>query len=127
MGLKYARNIFKQRSICFVISDFSQLELSKEGFANTARKHDLVALGVSDPGEANLPSVGFVRWVNAETNTTNWIDSSSAQVRRDYQKNDTLRKEKNEAFFLQLGIDAAFFEVGDHVYLPLLQLFKRRK
>lgn len=127
MGLRYARNIFKQRSICFVISDFSQPELSKEGFANTARKHDLVALGVRDQGEGNLPDVGFVRWINAETNTTNWIDSSSAVVRRDYEKNYRLRKERNELFFQQLGIDAAFFEVGDHVYLPLLQLFKRRK
>lgn len=127
MGLRYARNIFRQRSICFVISDFSQSELNKEAFANTARKHDLVALGVTDPGEANLPNVGFVRWVNAETNATNWIDSSSAQVRSDYRKNFELRKAKNEAFFKQLGIDAAFFEVGDHVYLPLLQLFKRRK
>ena len=69
----------------------------------------------------------FPAQMNAETNATNWIDSSSAQVRSDYKKNFELRKEKNEAFFKQLGIDAAFFEVGDHVYLPLLQLFKRRK
>lgn len=126
-GLRYARNIFKQRSICFVISDFSQAELSKEGFANTAKKHDLVALGVTDPGEGYLPNVGFVRWINSETKATNWIDSSSAQVRRDYANNYNLRNEKNQGFFKQLGIDAAFFEVGDHVYLPLLQLFKRRK
>lgn len=127
LGLTTARNVFKQRSICFVISDFAQQELDKESFAKTARKHDLLALGVSDPGEKNLPNIGYVRWFNAETNTTSWIDSSSKQVRKTYEELIDNRVKRNEQFFQNLGIDAAFFEVGDHVFQPLMHLFKTRK
>lgn len=126
-GLMRARNLYRQRSICFVISDFSQADLSKEEFTKTARKHDLIVLGVGDSGEKKLPDIGFVSWFNAETNTTNWIDSSSKQVQEEYQQLYQNRLKRNEQFFQNLGIDAAFFEVGDHVFRPLMQLFKNRK
>lgn len=127
VGLSYARSVLKQRSICFIISDFTEVDSIKEGLANTARKHDLIALSVADPGEKKLPDVGFVRWLNAETGATNWIDSSSPKVRQAYEEKQEQLLAKNADFFRKLGIDSAFFEVGDHVYYPLYQLFKQRK
>lgn len=126
-GLKYVRAILKQRSICFVISDFTDVQNIRDGLANTARKHDVVAFGVTDPGEKELPDVGFVKWMNTETGTVNWIDTSAATTRGLYRKKMDEMETRNADFFKQLGIDYAGFEVGDHVYLPLLQLFKRRK
>lgn len=126
-GIKFMRSGLKQRGICFVISDFTDTAMIREGLANVNRKHDVIALGVTDSGEKELPNIGFVKWMNAETGETNWIDTSSANLRKEYAANQNELLSRNKEFFKQLGIDFAQFEVGDHVYLPLMQLFKTRK
>lgn len=65
--------------------------------------------------------------MNTETGMVNWVDTSASSTRGDYRRKMEEREIRNSEFFKQLGIDYAGFEVGDHVYLPLLQLFKRRK
>ena len=87
----------------------------------------MIALDISDAGEKDLPNVGFVKWMNAETGETNWIDTSSPTLRKSYREKQVELQKRNEEFFRQLNIDSAHFEVGDHVYLPLFQLFKKRK
>lgn len=126
-GIKFLRSGLKQRGICFLISDFTDVSAIREGLTHVGRKHDVIALGVSDNGEKVLPNIGFVKWMNAETGETNWIDTSSAQLRKDYEQKQINLLTKNKEFFKQIGIDFAQFEVGDHVYLPLLSLFKNRK
>lgn len=126
-GLKYAINIQKQRSICFLISDFMDAQPLRDGLAMAARKHDLIVLQLEDPGESELPDVGFVKWMNAETGRTNWVDTSSPAVRKEYAERQAARKKTNQELFDSLGIDSCTLNSESGVFLPLMSLFKRRK
>lgn len=126
-GLKYVRNIHKRRSICFVISDFNDLESCKDAFANTATKHDLLTIQITDAGEKMLPNLGFVRWKNAETGKITWVDTSSVAVQNQYKVKQEEQLKKNEFIFQQLKIDTVVLETGQNTFQPLLQLFKHRK
>lgn len=127
VGLKYALNVFKKRCVCFIVSDFMDLPAIKDGLITLSRKHDLIALQLEDEGEQTLPNVGFVQWINAETNTTTWVDTSSAKVRQEYADRQEKRKVANQELFDSLGIDSCVLKGGDSIFLPLMHLFKRRK
>ena len=92
-----------------------------------ARKHDLIVLQLEDPGESQLPDVGFVEWMNAETGRTNWVDTSSPAVRKEYAEKQAARKIANQELFDSLGIDSCTLDSDGGVFLPLMSLFKRRK
>lgn len=125
-GLQIARSLLKQRSICFIISDFND-ELPEKEFSKTAQKHDLIALGVEDPAEKVLPNLGLVQLFNAETNTQNWIDSSSPKVQKEYAQQFETNKQNALEMFAKNNINAAFFEVGKPAFNQLYHFFKARR
>ncbi|HRP52121.1 MAG TPA: DUF58 domain-containing protein [Fluviicola sp.] len=125
-GLQIARSLLKQRSICFIISDFND-ELPEKEFSKTAQKHDLIALGVEDPAEKVLPNLGLVQLFNAETNTQNWIDSSSPKVQKEYAQQFETNKQNAQEMFAKNNINAAFFEVGKPAFNQLYHFFKARR
>ena len=126
-GLRHAVSFSKQRSICFLISDFIDAEAIRDGLVAASGKHDFIALQVEDEGEQSLPNVGFVQWMNAETGRTTWVDTSSAKVRHDYADKQLKRKQANDELFRSLGIDNATLKGGESVFLSLMGLFRRRK
>ena len=126
-GLRHAVSFSKQRSICFLISDFIDAEAIRDGLVAASGKHDLIALQIEDEGEQSLPNVGFVQWMNAETGRTTWVDTSSAKVRHDYADKQLKRKQANDELFRSLGIDNATLKGGESVFLSLMGLFRRRK
>lgn len=126
-ALKYVRNIHKQRGVCFLISDFTDLATIRDGLIATAKKHDLMALQVEDEGESELPDVGFVRWRNSETGLISWVDTSSGKVRNDYAMHQQHVRESSQSTFESLNIDYALMFTGQPVYATLLELFKKRK
>jgi uncharacterized protein (DUF58 family) len=126
-GFKLAHQLLKQRSICFVVSDFTSTETLHDGIATVAQRHDFIALHLSDLGESELPNIGFVQWINAEDGTTTWLDSSDRKVRIDYKSKFLERIQNAEKCFIKLNIDSVFLSVGDDVHRKLLTLFKKHK
>jgi len=85
LALEYFNNVVKKRCICFVLSDFIA-----DGYDTAlriaARRHDVIGMHIYDPKEKELPNVGLIRVVDAETGKLHFLDTSSAKV-RDAQKN----------------------------------------
>ena len=126
-GLKFLRNTQKQRSIGFVISDFIDSNSFQEGFNVNKRKHDLVAIRLSDPAEMVLPDMGMIYLYNAESNRKTWVDSSSATVRKMHEA--SVKQTENQLFgiFKQLGIDQTTICTTDDYIPKMVQLFQARK
>jgi uncharacterized protein (DUF58 family) len=62
-----------------------------------ARKHDLVGIHLYDPREEELPNVGLLRAVDAESGEPRWVDTSSRRVREQYAR----WFQENQAYFQQ--------------------------
>lgn len=124
-ALRYLTNAIKKRSTVFVISDFIDSDFSKA--LRIARyKHDLVALRVYDRHEAELPNIGFVKFMDTESQKVEWVDTSSAKVRKHFRAKWKQYDQNLNETFRKTGVDWASVTTGHDYVKPLIQLFKRR-
>ena len=124
-GLRYLTSVIKKRSIVFLISDFLD-ENFEDALKIANRRHDLVALKVSDKREGELPSIGLLKVKDAETEKEIWVDTSDKKVRNEYQKWWKNSEQKLDEIFMKSGIDNAKLKTGEDYVRPLINLFKRR-
>lgn len=125
-GLKFFSSVVKKRSICFVLSDYICDNSFLDSFKTVRKKHDLIALKLSDPSEYDLPSLGMIQLFNAETGAKTWVNSSSHKVKSTLKKSFQTREQFLEKEWKKMGVNYQLF--GTHQdYIPLLiQLFKNR-
>src|SRR5262245_44103228 len=65
-ALDYLNRVLPRRAIVFLLSDFGDAGYEKT-LKHTGRRHDLVAVQVSDPREQTLPAAGLVEIEDSET------------------------------------------------------------
>ncbi len=132
-GLQYLSSIIKKRSIVFVVSDFYDPSLVnpknglEEALKIANRKHDLVALKISDQRETELPDIGLVNFLDAETGMDLWIDTSDPKTRNNFKKQRQLHDALLNTLFSKSGIDKAELYTGQNYIQPLMKLFKKRE
>jgi uncharacterized protein (DUF58 family) len=125
-ALEFLNNTVKKRSVVFLISDF--LDTAYEDvFAITKRKHDLVALKITDPFEKELPPLGFVQMTDPETGEKKHIDTSNISIRQDYKKWYLTFAEYIKHVCLKTGTDMTELSTREDYVKPLIQLFKQRE
>ena len=103
-ALEFVNRVQKRRGVVFLMSDFL-CPTDRRLLAGTSRRHDLVAITVDDPREAELPDVGLVWFEDAETGRRVQIDSSSPLVRETYKRQWSAAREKLAQSFRRAGID----------------------
>lgn len=124
-ALEYTTNVIKKRSTTFLISDFMDADFSS-AMRIASKKHDLVALRVSDRRESEMPNIGLVKMYDAESNQYHWVDTGDATLRKQY-KETSLRQEKYlEDTFTRTGVDVANINTKVGYIKPLMTLFKKR-
>lgn len=126
LALRYLDNVVSRRAVTFVISDFFAKDFKKPlSIAN--KKHDVVAITITDPRESKLPDAGIVELVDAETGKDYMIDTSSAKLRERYEKKayETLRERSR--LFSQVGVDNIAISTDRSYVEEFIKFFKMRK
>jgi hypothetical protein len=132
-ALRYLTNAIKKKAIVFLISDFiDEKFLGEQKRGNDAlrianKKHDIVALRISDKRETELPNVGLIRVRDAETGKLKWIDTANASIRQLYSKTSAKREARLKDIFNRSGIDSATIGTSESYIKPLMNLFKKRE
>jgi len=125
LALDYLGRVLNKRGVVFLVSDFLDRNFERP-LKVLARKHDLIAVTVTDPREIALPDVGLAEIRDAETGETMLIDTGSKTVRSRYRR---LAEEKRKALsdlFRSTGIDhIPLFTDRDYV-LDLVKFFRKR-
>jgi uncharacterized protein (DUF58 family) len=125
-GLDFLNRVRRRRAIVFLFSDFLDegYELS---FKRTARRHDLIAVRVTDPREEELPAVGLLRVEDAETGERLLVDTSSRQAREAYREAALGRREAVRQLARSSGTDLIEVSTeGDHLD-ALVRFFRLRE
>jgi uncharacterized protein (DUF58 family) len=124
-ALHYLNRVLTRKAVVFLVSDFQATAYERE-LGITARRHDLIALPVLDPHEAELPDVGIVTFEDAETGEQVEVDTGKASVRAAYaglaarhsqDLANLLRRKRVDSIPLQTHVD----------YLPALRAFFRTR
>ncbi|MBK6767176.1 MAG: DUF58 domain-containing protein [bacterium] len=125
-ALEYMLNVLKKRAIVFLISDFIDDSYFKP-LRVCARKHDLLALHLTDPREYSWPSAGLVKLHDAETGKSLWIDSSSTSGQKALQVEHRRWQEGVKQTMQRSGADYVSINVAEDYLRNLVTMFKRRE
>ncbi len=125
-ALRFLINAIKKRAIVFLMSDFLDGDFEKS-LIIASRKHDLIGIKINDIREKEIPNLGLVNIVDAESGENIWVDTSNRAVRTElmewFDKHDLAVKNS----FNRAGIDFVRIFTGEDYVKALIQLFKRRK
>ena len=126
MALKYLTNVIKKRCTTFMISDFIDLKDYKNDLTIANRKHDIVAMQVYDKLETELPRVGLMKVLDAETGSEQWVDTSSRKVHEAFKAWWRKRQAVVQDVFNRSRVDNVSVRTDEDYVKALLSLFKKR-
>jgi uncharacterized protein (DUF58 family) len=124
-ALQFLYRTITKRSVVFVISDFLGEDFTRP-LRVAARKHDVIAITVTDPREEDLPAVGLIDLEDAETGRRVLVDASSRRTREAFRRWAVERRAARESLFRSIGVDALELFTDRPYEVPLQRFFHRR-
>lgn len=125
-ALDYLGRVTHKRCVVFLISDFQTGGFEKP-LRILGKRHDLIALSITDPREISLPDVGLVELEDAETGERVIIDTGSASVRREYEQLGRQRSNRLRDLFRSMNIDHTEVITGRDYVKDLVGFFRTRE
>jgi uncharacterized protein (DUF58 family) len=126
LALRSAASLLKQRAVIFVVSDFLAAGYEK-ALKTLNRRHDVVALPITDPREIGMPASGLVRLRDAETGTTRVFDLADPAFRTAWARGATSPFPAPLAVFKSAGIDSIPLFTDAPYEMALVRFFKERE
>ena len=125
-GLEFLNRVQKRRAVVFLISDFLAPS-ARQALAVTNKRHDLIALSVSDRREHVLPDVGFITVVDAETGEIVELDTRDRRVRQLFETRTRRHTDHLSEEFKQVGVDELPIRTGEDYLVTLRRFFHMRE
>lgn len=125
-ALEYLGRVETRRCIVFLLSDFQDTDFEKN-LRIASRRHDLIALSLSDPCEEELPNAGLLLLEDAETGERVLVDSGNATVRARYAEAARQRKHNLQELMRRTSIDHTAINARDDYVRDLIAFFRMRE
>jgi uncharacterized protein (DUF58 family) len=125
-ALEFLMSVTSRRTICFVVSDFLDGEYER-ALRAANRRHDVIAVLVTDPRELEVPPVGMVALRDAETGRSRLYDAGSRRFREEMQRAADGRVKDLERRLRASAIDFIHIDASGSVVDPLVQFFRMRE
>jgi len=125
-ALDFLNRVLVRRAIVFLLSDFLDRNY-EQALKRTGKRHDLVAVPIRDPGEAELPAVGLLELEDAETSRQVVVDTARAEVRAAFGRQARQRREQLIQLTRSAGVDTIEVSTDGGHLDALVRFFKLRE
>ena len=125
-AVEFLSSVQKRRTTAFILSDFYVREEFQQSLQICNRKHDVVAIQVYDQRARELPDVGLMKVVDAETGHEQYVDTGSKALRQAYRKYWNSRQSQLEETFNKSNVDHVSVATNEDFVKALMMLFKQR-
>jgi uncharacterized protein (DUF58 family) len=125
-AIEFLTSVSKRRCTAFILSDFYVRKDFMQTLTIANRKHDVVAIQVYDKRACELPDVGLMKVVDAETGFEQYIDTSSRRLRDSYKQYWNNRQKQLKETFTRSNVDNVSIATDEDYVKSLLGLFKQR-
>jgi uncharacterized protein (DUF58 family) len=122
-ALRFASRVMKRRGIVAVISDF-QAAGYERALGVLRRRHDVIALHLVDPREADVPAAGLVALLDPETGERTVVDTSDPRVRARLVASTAAAARQA---FKRARVDALTLSTAESYEKPLTAFFEARE
>jgi len=125
--LARAQHVIGRRSLVFVVSDFISTPGWNRPLTLLARRHEVVAVRLYDPLEAELPNLGLVVMQDAETGEQLFVDTHDGSFRKRFMQAAERREAMLRDGFAEAGVDCLELATDDQLGEALLRFTSLRK
>ncbi|RMF67229.1 MAG: DUF58 domain-containing protein [Calditrichaeota bacterium] len=125
LALEYLSRVITRRAVVFLVSDFISEDYQKAmQIAN--KRHDLVAITVTDPRELSLPDIGLVELEDAETGEIVLLDTSDSSTRDAFSSVSSRTKMERDHLLRSMNVDSIDIRTDSSYVEPLIKFFRMR-
>ncbi len=125
-ALNFLLKTIKKKAIVFLISDFIDQKDFTRPAVMLGKKHDLVAIRITDPFEELPPSIGYIHLQDSETGEERIFNLKRKGFREDYLRYLRENDQKLKAVFKKGKIDFLQFETNVPYTAQLTHFFRKR-
>ncbi|MCX6825668.1 MAG: VWA domain-containing protein [candidate division Zixibacteria bacterium] len=125
-ALEYFNRVIKKKSVVFLISDFLSSDYLKPLQIGN-RKHDIIAVKISDPRELTFENVGLIELEDAETGEILVIDTGSSEFRLDFAQKAEADNFSLKRTLKLINMDFIQIITNQTYIVPLINFFKMRE
>jgi uncharacterized protein (DUF58 family) len=124
-ALKFLSNVMKKKTIVFLLSDFMDDDY-EQTLKIAGRKHDVTGIKIYDKHDEEIPNLGIVPMVDAETGKTQLVNTSSKKIRNNYKANALRLNDYYKKTFSKCGSGTITTRVDGDYVKKLLGYFKHK-
>lgn len=125
VALEYMMNVFKKRSLLFMLSDFED-SYDVKTLRVASRKHQLLGMRIFDEKDNDIPDIGYSLFQDSETGRQIWANTSSAGWRYDFAEKQKQKIKRLEEDFENSSGSFMNINTGDDYSKMLYQYFRKR-
>ena len=124
-AFKFLSNVMKKKAIVFMLSDFMDDDYERT-LKIVGNKHDITGVRVYDKYDEEIPNLGMVPMLDAETNSVQLINTASKKVRNSYKTNALGLFDYFKSTFKKSGSGTIDTRVDEDYVKKLLGYFKHK-
>ena len=125
--LESAARQVRRRSTIFVVSDFISEAGWEKPLGMLALRHEVVAVRLLDPLELQLPDLGLIPIVDAETGEQLLVDTHDAGFRKRFARIAAQRESDLRQSLVRAGVDTLELSTDDDLVNALMRFTDLRK
>lgn len=125
-AIDFLSGVMKRRCTAFLMSDFYDRVDFSHKLTVCNRKHDVVAIQVYDRRAKELPDVGLMKVVDAETGFEQYVDTGSRKLRESYRQYWLHRQAQLQDTFSKSNVDYTTIATDEDFVRALMKLFRSR-
>ena len=125
-ALGYLNKVRRRQSVVFLVSDFLASDY-RQSLLVTSKRHDVIAIAVTDQREVQMPGVGLLELEDAETGEMVLVDTSNRAFRQAYLEHTKTQRAQRDQIFRSINVDRIDVYTGQSYVEPLTIFFKERE
>ncbi len=126
IALEYLNQVTHRKTVTFLVSDFLA-DGYEQDLRLSAKRHDLVAVAVTDPREEILPGMGLLELEDSETGARVVVDTGSRAFRAEFEKRAARVRGSRQDEFRKAGVDLIEIDTENPYLQTLHQFFRNRE
>lgn len=125
-ALHFYRAVMKRNTVAFVLSDFQLKEDFSNAMKITKKRHDLIAIQISDRAETELPDLGLVDIQDLESGQKAWFWLGSSTKRKKIASQMAEKQKHIEDIIHRTRVDFTHLYTDEPFVKSLIHLFQSR-
>ena len=130
-ALEFLTNAIKKKCTAFLLSDMIDVDGDRnprweDALKVAADRHDISVINIYDHREREIPAIGLINVLDAETGRQMWVDPSSKAMRSSYEKWNAEVQEKTKQVLRRYRVDSVDIATDQDYVKELISLFKHR-